>query len=157
MRVSIFWTRWPVKTKIYCGKTLRPANLSKEYNRMLFLIFRFPQMSGKWAVFRTAVWKTDHFLHIWGKRKIFKKAFCYIHSTNWLVSRFSHYKFLFSRSHLVWKIENLMTDLPPPLCLGWQNCCLILIFQTQRLLENRKISVKTFSSHQIWQIYITKY
>ena len=36
-----------VKTEIYSGKTLRPANLSNEYNRMLFLIFRFPQMSGK--------------------------------------------------------------------------------------------------------------
>ena len=71
----------------------------------------------------------------------FKKAFCYIHLTNWLVSRFLHYKFLFSRSHLVRKIENLVTDLPPRLCLRWQNCHLILIFQTQRLLENRKIIV----------------
>ena len=32
-----------VKTEIYSGKTLRPANLSNEYNRMLFLIFRFPE------------------------------------------------------------------------------------------------------------------
>ena len=46
-----------VKTEIYSGKTLRPANLSNEYNRMLFLIFRFPQMCGKWAVFRTPVRK----------------------------------------------------------------------------------------------------
>ena len=36
-----------VKTEIYSGKTLRPANLSNEYNRMLFLIFCFPQMCGK--------------------------------------------------------------------------------------------------------------
>ena len=36
-----------VKMEIYSGKTLRPANLSNEYNRMLFLIFRFPQMCGK--------------------------------------------------------------------------------------------------------------
>ena len=27
--------------EIYSGKTLRQANLSNEYNRMLFLIFRF--------------------------------------------------------------------------------------------------------------------
>ena len=32
-----------MKTEIYSGKTLRPANLSNEYNRMLFLIFRFPE------------------------------------------------------------------------------------------------------------------
>ena len=70
-----------------------------------------------------------------------KKAFCYIHLTNWLVSRFFHYKFPFSWSHLVWKIENLVTDLPPRLRLRWQNCHSILIFQTQRLLENRKIIV----------------
>ena len=36
-----------MKTEIYSGKTLRPANLSNEYNRMLFLIFPFPQMCGK--------------------------------------------------------------------------------------------------------------
>ena len=30
-----------VKTKIYSGKTLRPANLSNEYNRMLFINFLF--------------------------------------------------------------------------------------------------------------------
>ena len=61
--------------------------------------------------------------------------------TNWLDSRFFHYKFLFSRRHLIRKIENLMTDLPRQLHLGWQNCPSILIFQTQRLLENRKIMV----------------
>ena len=32
-----------VKTEIYSGKTLRPAILSNEYNRMLFLMFRFPE------------------------------------------------------------------------------------------------------------------
>ena len=32
-----------VKMEIYSGKTLSPANLSNEYNRMLFLIFRFPE------------------------------------------------------------------------------------------------------------------
>ena len=32
-----------VKTKIYSGKTFRSANLSNEYNSMLFLIFRFPK------------------------------------------------------------------------------------------------------------------
>ena len=32
-----------VKTEIYSGKTLRPANLSNEYNRMLFKIFLFPE------------------------------------------------------------------------------------------------------------------
>ena len=35
-----------MKTEIYSGKTLRPANLSNEHN-MLFLIFRFPKMCGK--------------------------------------------------------------------------------------------------------------
>ena len=47
-----------------------------------------------------------------------KKAFCYINMTNWLVSWFFHYKFPFSRSHLVLKIENIVTDLPPRLRLG---------------------------------------
>ena len=32
-----------VKTELYSGKTLRPANLSNEYDRMRFLIFRFPE------------------------------------------------------------------------------------------------------------------
>ena len=32
-----------MKTEIYSGKTLRPANLSNEYNRMVFLIVRFPE------------------------------------------------------------------------------------------------------------------
>ena len=39
--------------EIYSGKTLRPANLSNEYNRMLFLIFCFPEN-------RPLEWKTDH-------------------------------------------------------------------------------------------------
>ena len=91
-----------------------------------------------------------------GKWKI-KKAFCYIHLTNLLDSRFFHYKFPFSWSHLVWKSENLVTDLPPQLRLGWQNCHSILIFQTWRLLETENYNVKTFCSHQIGQIYITIY
>ena len=32
-----------VKMEIHSGKTLKPANLSNEYYRMLFLIFLFPE------------------------------------------------------------------------------------------------------------------
>ena len=44
-------------------------------------------------------------------------------------------------NHLVQKIKDLVTDLPPRPHLGWQNCHSILICQTRRLLENRKIVV----------------
>ena len=91
-----------------------------------------------------------------GKRKI-KKAFSYIHLTNWLVSTFFHYKFPFLRSHLVWKIENLMTNLPPRLCLGYK---IVTRFSFSKLVDSWKTEnycVKTFCSHHIWQIYITKY
>ena len=42
-----------MKMEIYSGKTLSPANVSSEYNRMLFLIFCFPEN-------RPLEWKTDH-------------------------------------------------------------------------------------------------
>ena len=87
-----------------------------------------------------------------------RKEFCNIHLKNWLNSRLFHYKFSFSQSHLVQKIENLVTDLPPQLQLGLQNCHWTLIFQnwtTPGKQEN--YGVKTFCSHQTWQIYITKY
>ena len=45
--------------EIDSGKTLRLVNLSNEYNRMIFLIFRFSQMCGKQLIFRTAVRKTS--------------------------------------------------------------------------------------------------
>ena len=64
-----------------------------------------------------------------------KKAFCYIHLTNWLVSRFFHYKFPFSRSHLVQKIENLVTDLPPRLRLG---CKIVTRFSFSKLEDSWK-------------------
>ena len=96
------------------------------------------------------------FFFLSGKWKI-KKVFCYIHLTNWLVSRFFHYKFPFSQSHLVPKIENLVTDLPPRPHLG---CKIVTRFSFSKLEDTWKTenySVKTFYSHQIGQIYITKY
>ena len=42
-----------MKMEIYGGKTLSPANLSNEYNKMLFNIFSFPEN-------RPLEWKTDH-------------------------------------------------------------------------------------------------
>ena len=47
-----------------------------------------------------------------------------------------------------------MTDIPPRLCLWWQNYHLIIIIQIQRLLENRKIIVSKPFVHTKWQIYI---
>ncbi len=54
-----------VKTEIYSGKTLRPANLSNEYNRTLFLIFRFlenrpleacfPVIKTKWTIHKMVI------------------------------------------------------------------------------------------------------
>ena len=38
-----------MKMEIYSGKTLSPANLSNEYNRMLFLIFQETEHSRKQA------------------------------------------------------------------------------------------------------------
>ena len=57
-RFSIFQTRWLRENgKFIVEKPFLTANLTNEYNRMLFLIFRFPHMCGKWAVFRTPVRK----------------------------------------------------------------------------------------------------
>ena len=101
-----------VKMEIHSGKTLSPANLSN-------LEACFPEFSIL--------------------RKI-KKKFCYIHLTNLLDSRFFQYKFPFSRSHLVWKIENLVTDLPPRLRLG---CKIVTRFSFSKI-ENGKIVSKLF-------------
>ena len=108
-----------------------------------------------WSVFRSRVENSLFSTLEWKTVKI-KKAFCCIHLTNWLDSRFFHYKFPFS-NHIVWKIENLVTDLPSRLRLGWQNCHSILIFQTQTPGKLENYSVKAFCAYQIWQIYITKY
>ena len=72
-------------------------------------------------IFRTGVRKTAHFPHSSAensKRKIKKSILLYSFVKFAVQKSFFHYKFPFSRSHLVWKIENLVTDLPPRLRLG---------------------------------------
>ena len=62
-----------MKMEIYSGKTLSPANLSNEYNRIFFLIFRFLENRPLECCFpknvpldccfpenRLLGWKTDH-------------------------------------------------------------------------------------------------
>ena len=104
-----------------------------------------------------SIWFFFTFFRISEENGKSKKAFCYIHLTNWLVSRFFHYKFPFSRSHLVPKIENLVTHLHPQLSLG---CKIVTRFSFSKLEDSWKTenySMKTLCSHQIWQICITKY
>ena len=76
----------------------------------------------------------------WGKWKILKKHSVIFIWQIGLTQGFSTINFHFF-GHLVWKIEKLMNKLPTPLCLRWQNYLSIFIFQTRRLLENRKIIV----------------
>ena len=107
----------------WCRMSFVPWNNDNNWKYFILIFWSKLVISGK-----QLMWSVFHSRGLFsGKRK--------------MDSRFFHYKFPFSRSHLVWKIENLVTDLPPRLRLGWQDCHSILIFQTRRLLENRTIIV----------------
>ena len=92
-----------------------------------------------------------------GKQKKLKKTLCYINLANWLDSRFSTIYFHF---HGVISFKKLR--------ISWQIYPLDFVSGAKLSLDSHfpnsktpgkqeNYSVKTFCSHQIWQIYITKY
>ena len=104
-------------------------------------------------IFRTGVRKTAHFPHMCGKRKIKKSILLYSFIKFAVKKGFSTINFPFSRSHLVCKIEKLVTDLPPRLCLG---CKIVTRFSFFKLEtpEKRKIIVSKRFFHTKFDKFI---